>query len=120
MPKAPGDYKDIARRFADALEATKFRAPVSAAKLRSMVLRGERLAQRAGALQVKATAADRRRMVQDSQAWKSMLSAWRLVGAAMPDRPELEEPFAFMQEYMSVSRSAAPTTPPAPASNPTA
>jgi hypothetical protein len=50
-------------------------------------------------------------LIQDSQAWKSMLSNWRLVQAAMPDRPDLEAPFAFMQEYMTVTRSAPPQTP---------
>jgi len=53
-------------------------------------------------------AADRRRMLQDSQSWKSMLSNWRLVVVAMPDRPELEASFAFMQDYMSVNRSTPP------------
>jgi len=110
LAKAPGDYPDIARKFADALELTRFRGTVSPHKLRSMVVRAQRLAQRAAAAQLKATAADRRRMLQDSQAWKSMLSNWRLVTAAMPDRPELEQPFAFMQDYMSVTRS----TPPSP------
>ena len=78
-----------------------------------MVLRGERLAQRAAAAQLAATAADRRRIAQESQAWKSMLSTWRLIVAAMPERVELQEPFAFMQDYMSVTRST-PTPPPAP------
>jgi hypothetical protein len=111
LPKAPGDYHEVARKFADALESTKFRGSVSPQKLRSMVARGERLAQRAAAAQLKAVAADRHRMLQDSQAWKSMLSNWRLVQAAMPDRPDLEAPFAFMQEYMSVTRSTPPQTP---------
>jgi len=109
--KAPGDYHDIARKFADALESTNFRGSVSSRKLRSMVARGERLAQRTAAAQLKAMAVDRRRMLQDSQAWKSMLSDWRLVQAAMPDRPDLEAPFAFMQEYMAVTRSTPPQTP---------
>lgn len=112
LAKAPGDYPDIARKFADALEATQFRGTVSPHKMRSMVARGQRLAQRAATAQLKATVADRRRMLQDSQAWKSMLSNWRLVMAAMPDRPELEQPFAFMQDYMSVTRSTPP--PPTP------
>ena len=73
-----------------------------------MAERGQRLGQRVNQLQLKTTAADRRRMVQDSQAWKSLLSSWRLVQAAMPDRPELEAPFAFMQQYMSTSRSVPP------------
>jgi len=47
-------------------------------------------------------------MLQDSQSWKSMLSNWRLVVVAMPDRPELEASFAFMQDYMSVNRSTPP------------
>jgi hypothetical protein len=113
LAKAPGDYQEVARKFADALESTKFRGTVSAQRLRGMVARGQRLGQRAAAVQLKAMAADRRRMVQDSQAWKSMLSNWRLVIAAMPDRPELEAPFAFMQDYMSVTRST--PQPPAPA-----
>ena len=108
LPKAPGDYGDVARKFADALEATNFRGTVSAFKLRSMIARAQRLAQRAAAAQIKAVAANRRRMVQDSQAWKSMLSNWRLIQAAMPEHPELEPPFAFMQDYMSVPRSTAP------------
>ena len=111
LAKAPGDYQDIARKFADALEATKFRGSVSPQKLRTMVTRGQRLAQRAAAAQIKAMAAGRRRMLQDSQAWKSMLSNWRLVVAAMPDRPELEASFAFMQDYMSVTRSTPPQAP---------
>ncbi|MFI5364158.1 MAG: hypothetical protein ACHQ4J_00910 [Candidatus Binatia bacterium] len=114
LAKAPADYHEIAHKFADALELTKFRGVVSAQKLRRMVARGQSLAQRAAAAQIKAVAADRRRMLQDSQAWKSMLSNWRLVVAAMPDRPDLEAPFAFMQAYMSVARS----TPPAPTATP--
>lgn len=114
LAKAPGDYQDIARKFADALEMTNFRGIVSPQKLRGMVARGQRLAQRAAAAQLKAVATDRRRMLQDSQAWKSMLSNWRLVVAAMPDRPELEAPFSFMQDYMSVTRSTPqPQTSPA-------
>ena len=111
VAKAPGDYQDVARKFADALELTQFRGTVSAQKLRSMVAHGRRLAQRAATAQLKAMAAERRRMLQDSQAWKSMLSNWRLVVAAMPDRPELEAPFAFMQDYMSVTRSTPPPQP---------
>ena len=108
LAKAPGDYQEITWKFADALEATKFRGSVSPQKLRTMVARGQRLAQRAAAAQIKAMAADRRRMLQDSQAWRSMLSNWRLVVAAMPDRPELEASFTFMQDYMSVTRSTPP------------
>ncbi len=103
----------VAQKFADALELTQFRGTVSPQKLRRMVVRGQRLAQRAAAAQLKATAAERRRMLQDSQAWKSMLSNWRLVVAAMPDRPDLQAPFAFMQDYMSVTRSTPPQAPPA-------
>jgi hypothetical protein len=55
-----------------------------------------------------------------SQAWKSMLSTWRLVVAAMPDRPELEQPFAFMQQYMSVHHSAPTPEPASPALSKTA
>jgi hypothetical protein len=117
MVKAPGDYEGIARKFADALEATNFRGAVTPQQLRRMVARGERLAQRATAAQMIATAADRQRIAQESQAWKSILSTWRLVVAALPDRAALEQPFAFMQEYMSVTRSAptaaAPQLPPA-------
>lgn len=112
MVKAPGDYQGVARKFADALESTKFRGAVSPRKLRSMIARGERLAQRANTAQLIATNADRRRMAQESLAWKSMLSSWRLIVAAMPDRVELQEPFAFMQDYMSVTRSAPPPAPP--------
>ena len=83
MVKAPSDYEGIARQFADALQSTKFRGLVTPAKLRSMVARGERLGQRATAAQMKATSADRRRMAQESQAWKSMLSTWRLIVAAI-------------------------------------
>ena len=97
----------MARKFADALEHTKFRGTLSPQRLRSLVAQAQRLAQRAATAQLKATAADRRRMVHDSRAWKSMLSNWRLVQAAMPDRPELEQLFAFMQDYMSVTRSTA-------------
>jgi hypothetical protein len=36
-----------------------------------------------------------------------------LIVAVLPDRAELERPFAFMQKYMSVTRNAsAPHTPP--------
>ena len=116
--KAPGDYHDIAQKFAAALEMTNFRGPFSPQKLRSMVDRGRRLGQLADELQLKATAADQRRMVQDSQAWRSLLSSWRQVQAAMPDRPEFEEPFAFMQEYMSPGRSSVPPTPTPPKATP--
>ena len=111
LPKAPGDYHEVARKFADALEMTKFRGTVTSRQLRVMVGRGQRLAQRAHAAHLKAIAAERRRMVQDSHAWKSMLSSWRLVQAAMPERPDLEASFAFMQDYMSVTRSAPPPSP---------
>ena len=114
LAKAPGDYQAVAQKFADALELTKFRGTVSAPTLRRMVARGQQLGQRAAAAELKAMAADRRRMLQDSQAWKSLLSNWRLVMAAMPDRPELEGPFAFMQQYMSVTRSTPPPAPAAP------
>ena len=53
-------------------------------------------------------------MLHDAQLWKSILSTWRLVVAALPNHPELEGPFAFMQDYMSVGRSA-PPAPPTPA-----
>jgi hypothetical protein len=59
-------------------------------------------------------------MVQESQAWKSMLSTWRLVVAATPDRPELEQPFAFMHEYMSVHHNALPPEPAPAAASKTA
>ena len=72
-----------------------------------MVAQAQRLAQRAHAAQVGAVAAERRRIVPDSQAWKSVLSNWRLVTAAMADRPELEAAFAFMQDYMARKRPAA-------------
>jgi hypothetical protein len=116
MLRAPGDYREVAHKFADALEWTKFRGPVSPGKIRSMVARGQRLAQQAAAARIRATAVERRRMMQDSHAWKSVLSTWRLVVAAMPDRPELENPFAFMQQYMSTSRSTPPPQSPPPAS----
>ncbi len=95
------------------MERTRFRSPISSAKLRSLVKRSEALAKHAAMLELKATAADQARMVHESQAWKSMLSVWRLVQAATPDRPELEQPVAFMQEYMGVGRSTPATTPPA-------
>src|SRR5579862_9915036 len=66
LPKAPADYEGIARKFADALESTRFRGAVTANELRGMVARGERLAQRAVAAQLAATAADRRRIAQES------------------------------------------------------
>jgi hypothetical protein len=59
-------------------------------------------------------------MVQESQAWKSMLSTWRLVVAAMPDRPELEQPFAFMHQYISVHHSPPTPEPASPALSKTA
>jgi hypothetical protein len=37
-----------------------------------------------------------------------MLTTWRLIVAAMPERVELQEPFAFMQDYMSVTHSTPP------------
>src|SRR5437879_618992 len=84
--KAPSDYQGIGGKLADAIE-------------------------KAAAVQLRATAADRRRMMQDSETWRSMLAAWRFVQAIMPEHPELEEPFAFMQEYMSVTRTAPAPTP---------
>src|SRR5256885_4429558 len=68
MVKAPSDYEDVARKFADALEHTSFRGTVSPRKLRSLVARGARLAQRAAAAQMAATTVDRRRMAQASEA----------------------------------------------------
>ncbi|MFI5398456.1 MAG: hypothetical protein ACHQ9S_23225 [Candidatus Binatia bacterium] len=115
--RAPSGYADIARQFAHGLEQTNFRGDISPRKIRALLARGERLTQRAAVAQVKATAADRTRMVHDSQMWKTIMSTWRMVVAAMPDHPELEEPFAFMQAYMSVTRSAPPAqTPAAPPS----
>ena len=114
LAKAPSGYQDVMHKFADALEWAQFRAPVSPAQLRSLVSRATRAAQRAAVAQLKATAADRQRIMQEAQAWKSVRSAWRSVLAAMPDHPELEEPFAFMQDYMAASRSA-PVTPRTPA-----
>ncbi len=114
LAKAPGDYAAIAYKFADALELTRFRGKISAVQLRRMVARGQQLAQRAAAVQLKATTAERRRMLQDAEAWKGILSNWRLIQAAMPDRPELQGPFAFMQEYMSVTPRSTPQ-PPTPA-----
>jgi len=54
-------------------------------------------------------------MLHDSQVWKQILITWRLVVAAMPERPELQEPFAFMQAYMLPSRLPAPAPAPVPA-----
>jgi hypothetical protein len=114
LPKAPGDYAGIAQQFADALERTKFRGDITAHKIRTRLRRGQRLLQRAAKAQDAATAADRQRIVHDSQLWKSIMATWRLVVAALPAHPDLETPFAFMREYMSTSsRSAPPATPPA-------
>jgi len=114
--RAPAGYLDIARQFAHALEATGYRAQLSPARMRAMIARGDRLSQRAGGLQNKATLADRQRMLHDAQLWKAMLSMWRVIVASMPDRPDLERAFGFMQAYMSVGRNAVePVSVPAPA-----
>ncbi len=118
--RAPGGYADIARQFAHALEQTGFRGPISPPKIRSLLARGERLVQSAAVARVKASATDQQRMLHDSQVWKSILSTWRLIVAAMPDRPELQGPFAFMQAYMAPSRKSAPEPAPAPAPAPPA
>jgi hypothetical protein len=55
-------------------------------------------------------AADPHRIAQEAQAWKSMLSTWQLT-VTMPERVELQEPFAFMQDYMCVTRSPPPPQP---------
>lgn len=108
MQKAPADYEETGRKFADALDATRFRGPVSGRKLRKMISDGEKLAAKADALAQKARDADRRRIVQEASSWKAMMSTWRRIVAAMPDQPELEDAFAFMTEYMSVERGADP------------
>ncbi len=113
LVKPPGDYHAVARRFADEMEATGFRGTVTPRQLRILVRRGEELAQRATAARNRATVLDRRRSQQVSQAWTRLLESWRLVKAALPVRPELQAPFAFMKEYMSNSRTA-PETPSAP------
>ena len=55
------------------------------------------------------------RMMHDSETWKSILDTWRLVVAAMPNHPELEQPFVFMQQDMSIGPrgGAVPPAPPA-------
>ena len=106
MAKAPGDYEETGRKFADALIETKFRGVVSGVKLRSQIARGERLAKKAAAAQHKATLADRARMVAESDAWKGMLTTWRMIVAVLPDRADLQHRFAFMSDYMSAKRSA--------------
>ncbi|HXQ24495.1 MAG TPA: hypothetical protein VN812_22630 [Candidatus Acidoferrales bacterium] len=112
--RAPSGYPEIARQFASGLEQTNFRGAISPRRIRTQLARGERLTRQAADAQVKATAAARKRMLHDSQLWKSIMATWRMIVAAMPDHPELEQPFAFMQEYMSTSRSkpAPPPTPP--------
>ena len=106
LPKAPGDYEETARKFADALIETKFRGFVTGAKLRGQIARGERLAKKAAAAQHNATLADRARMVAESDAWKGMLTTWRMIVAVLPERPDLQHRFAFMSDYMSAKRSA--------------
>jgi len=116
LVKPPGDYHAIARRFADEMEATGFRGTLTPRQLRILVRRGEELAQQARAAQNRATVANRRRLQQDADAWGEVLASWRLVKAALPVSPELQAPFAFMQEYMSYSRA----TPDTPATTPAA
>jgi len=113
--RAPTGYLDVARQFAHALEETGYRTQLSPARMRAMIARGDRLSQRAGGLQNRATLADRQRMLHDAQLWKAMLSMWRVIVASMPDRPDLERAFGFMQTYMSVGRNAPEPVPPVPA-----
>ncbi len=114
LVRAPADYAGVVRQFADALTRTNFKGEISAFKIRTLLRRGERLAQRAATAEHKAVIARRQRTVHDSNLWKDVLATWRLVGAAMPNHPELETPFAFMQEYMSIGRrNGPPSTPPA-------
>jgi hypothetical protein len=112
--RAPSGYAEIARQFANGLEQTNFHGEISPRTLRSLLARGERLAEHAAVAQLKATAAERKRMLHDSQVWKSIMSTWRMIVAAMPDHPELEEPFGFMQAYMSVTRSTPAAQTPVP------
>lgn len=102
LPKAPSDYEETARKFAEALDATKFRGGVSGAKVRALVARGAAIGRKAATLRAKAEAADRARIVAESRAWKTLLSTWRRVVAAMPDEPMLARAFGFMREYMAV------------------
>lgn len=113
LPKAPGDYEETVRKLADVIESTKFRGPVSANKLRSLVSRGEKLTTKADAAEQKFLVADRARIAAQSEAWKSTLSNWRMIVASMPDRPELEDAFAFMTQYMSAPRAAPEAAEPA-------
>ena len=91
--------------------------PMIPFKLAKMLQCAEYLAQRAAAEQAAATAAQHYRMMDDSQTWKSILDTWRLVVAAMPNHPELEQPFVFMQQYMSIGPRGG-VVPPAPPSPP--
>src|SRR5262249_27531 len=79
--KAPGNYEEIARKFADALETTRFRGVASPAKIRTLVARGEQAARRARAFKLRAEATDRQRIVAESKAWKAVLSTWRMIVA---------------------------------------
>ncbi len=111
MPKAPGDYEEIVDRFTDALAATRFRAPISGKKVQSMARRGQKLGQKASALELRFIAADRARMAAESAAYKSLLSNWRSVQAQMPERPDLVDAFQFMVDWMSVNRAPADAAP---------
>lgn len=113
---APADYEETLRKFAEALTATRFRAPLTASKLLSLVKKGERSAQKAAVLERKFTEADRIRIADESAAYKALLSNWRSVQARMPDDPALADAFAFMTEWMSVNRQAAEPAAPTPAS----
>ncbi len=114
LVRAPADYAGIVRQFADALTRTNFKGEISAYKIRTLLRRGERLAQRAATAEHAAVLAGRQRIAHDSNLWGNVLSTWRLIVAAMPNHPELEAPFAFMQEYMSIGRrKPPPKAPPA-------
>lgn len=114
MPKAPGDYEEVADQFADALVATGFRAPVSGSKMRSLARRGQKLGQKARALELKFIEADRARMAAESAGYKALLSNWRAVQARLPDQPTLADAFQFMTDWMSVnSKAADDASPPA-------
>ena len=109
MQKAPGDYEETARKFANALIATKFRGLVTGPRLHSMINQGDRLEKKASDLALEAKIADRARIAQQATTWKATTATWRRVVAAMPEQPELRDAFAFMQDYMSITRSE-PTT----------
>lgn len=111
MAKAPADYEETARQFATTQQTTGLRLTTSPGKVRALIGKGEKAAQKAEVARLRYVALDRTRIAAEPADYKAMLGNWRQVQALIPDRPDLADAFAFMTEWMSVQRDTAAAEP---------